>query len=70
VTSLLVNFDRSWVWGGKNLYGFLEYLRNGFGQTSFDPGLEGLDPRLLDRLAALRVDAADEPRAHRARQPT
>jgi hypothetical protein len=51
VTSLLVNFDRSWVWGGKNLYGFLEYLRNGFGQTSFDPGLEGLDPRLLDRLA-------------------
>jgi hypothetical protein len=51
VTSLLVNFDRSWVWGGKNLYGFLEYFRNGFGQTSFDQGLEGLDPRLLDRLA-------------------
>ena len=51
VTSLLVNFDRSWVWGGKNLYGFAEYFRNGFGQTSFDQGLEGLDPRLLDRLA-------------------
>jgi hypothetical protein len=51
VTSLLVNFDRSWVWGGKNLYGFVEYFRNGFGQTSFDQGLEGLDPRLLDRLA-------------------
>jgi hypothetical protein len=51
VTSLLANFDRSWVWGGKNLYGFVEYSRNGFGQTSFDQGLEGLDPRLLDRLA-------------------
>jgi hypothetical protein len=50
VTSLVVNYDRSWVWGGKNLYGFVEYLRNGFGQTSFDQGLEGLDPRLLDRL--------------------
>jgi hypothetical protein len=51
VTSLLLNFDRSWVWAGKNFYGFVEYLRNGFGETSFDQGLEGLDPRLLDRLA-------------------
>jgi hypothetical protein len=50
VTSLVLNFDRSWVWGGRNLYGFLEYFRNGFGATSFDQGLEGMDPRLLDRL--------------------
>jgi hypothetical protein len=50
-TSLLANFDRSWVWAGKNFYGFVEYFRNGFGQTSLDQGIEGLDPRLLDRLA-------------------
>jgi hypothetical protein len=50
VTSLLVNYDRSWVWAGKNLYGFVEYFRNGFGETSFDQGIEALDPRLLDRL--------------------
>jgi hypothetical protein len=51
VTSLLLDFDRSWVWAGKNVYGFVEYFRNGFGETSFDQGLEGLDPQLLDRLA-------------------
>jgi hypothetical protein len=51
VTSLVANYDRSWVWGGKNLYGFVEYFRNGFGETSFDRGFEGLDPQLLDRLA-------------------
>jgi hypothetical protein len=51
VTSLLVNFDRSWTWTGKNVYGFVEYLRNGFGETSFYQGLEALDPSLLDRLA-------------------
>jgi hypothetical protein len=51
VTSLLLNFDRSWIWAGKNLYGFVEYFRNGFGVTSFGGGLEALDPRLLDRLA-------------------
>jgi hypothetical protein len=50
VTSLVLNFDRSWVWGGRNLYGFLEYFRNGFGETSFDQPLEDMDPRLLERL--------------------
>jgi len=51
VTSLLLNYDRSWIWGEKNVYGFVEYFRNGFGATSFDRGVEGLDPQLLDRLA-------------------
>jgi hypothetical protein len=51
VTSLVANYDRSWVWAGKNFYGFLEYFRNGFGATSFGQGIEGLDSRLLDRLS-------------------
>jgi hypothetical protein len=50
VTSLLFNFDRSWMWAEKNVYGFVEYFRNGFGATSLDKGIEILDPRLLDRL--------------------
>jgi hypothetical protein len=50
VTSLVVNYDRSWTWAKKNFYGFVEYFRNGFGETSFDQGLEGLDPRLVERL--------------------
>jgi hypothetical protein len=50
VTSLLVNIDRSWVVAGRNLYGFVEYFRNGFGDTSLEGGVEMLDPRLLKRL--------------------
>jgi len=32
-TSLVTNLDYSWVWFGKNFYGFVEYYRNGFGVT-------------------------------------
>jgi hypothetical protein len=31
VWSLLTNLDYSWVLAGKNMYGFAEYFRNGFG---------------------------------------
>jgi len=30
-TSAVTNLDYSWRWFGKNLYGFIEYYRNGFG---------------------------------------
>jgi hypothetical protein len=50
VTSFLLDVDRSWTVTGRNLYGFAEYFRNGFGATSLDRGIEGLDPRLLDRV--------------------
>lgn len=50
VTSFLFNLDRSWIWGKKNFYGYVEYFYNGFGRTSLDQGLEALDPRLLERL--------------------
>jgi hypothetical protein len=51
VMSLVSNYDRSWVLGKKNVYGFVEYFRNGFGATGFAQGLEGLDPRLVERLS-------------------
>ncbi len=31
--SLVTNMDYSWTWGGKNIYGYLEYFRNGVGET-------------------------------------
>lgn len=32
-TSLVTNMDYSWTWGGKNVYGYAEYFRNGVGET-------------------------------------
>ncbi len=33
VFSLVTNLDYSWVWLGRNVYGYAEYFRNGFGET-------------------------------------
>src|SRR3989344_4411624 len=30
--SLVTNLDYSWVWGGKNFYGYAEYFRSGIGE--------------------------------------
>jgi hypothetical protein len=32
-TSLVTNLDYSWMWGGKNVYGYIEYFRSGVGET-------------------------------------
>jgi hypothetical protein len=32
-TSLVTNLDYSWTWGGKNVYGYVEYFRSGVGET-------------------------------------
>ncbi|OGI44890.1 MAG: hypothetical protein A2150_03225 [Candidatus Muproteobacteria bacterium RBG_16_64_11] len=32
--SLVTNLDYSWTWGGKNIYGYLEYFRNGVGESA------------------------------------
>jgi hypothetical protein len=50
IGSVLVNFDRSWVWRGHNVEGFAEFFRNGFGVTSVDDGVAALPTGLLDRL--------------------
>jgi hypothetical protein len=34
--SLATNLDYSWTWGGKNIYGYLEYFRNGVGEADAD----------------------------------
>lgn len=53
VVSGIANVSYSWMWGGHNLSGYLEYFRNGFGQANRDYSTAGLsaNPALLARLA-------------------
>jgi hypothetical protein len=50
VWTLVTNLDYSWMLLGKNMYGFMEYYRNGFGSAS-ESGYLAPDPELLARLA-------------------
>ena len=47
------NLMYSWIWGGKNMSGALEYYYNGFGQGSsrYDPAAIASNPDLALRLA-------------------
>jgi len=49
--TLVTNYSYSWVWGGKNVSGFVEYFFNGFGQRDghYDNLAENTD--LIRRLA-------------------
>jgi len=49
VWSLATNLDYSWVLFGKNMYGFVEYYRNGFGSASMS-GYLAANPELIARL--------------------
>lgn len=33
VWSAVTNLDTSWTWGGRNVYGYIEYFHNGFGEA-------------------------------------
>lgn len=47
--SMVGNVDYSWIWGGKNFYGFLEYYYNGLGEEDY--GRVILDSERADRVA-------------------
>jgi hypothetical protein len=47
--SLVANMDYSWVWLGKNFYGFIEYYFNGLGKNDYPDAL--FDPAITERLA-------------------
>jgi hypothetical protein len=53
VTQLVASYSESWVWGGKNATGVLEYFYNGFGQPAgeYSPGDILGNPDLAARLA-------------------
>lgn len=46
--SLVANMDYSWVWWGKNLYGFLELYFNGLGRDNYADAIT--DPAITERL--------------------
>ena len=46
--SLVANLDYSWVWWGKNFYGFLEFYYNGLGVNDYAEAFE--DPALVARI--------------------
>jgi hypothetical protein len=50
-TSALANTQYAWSWGGKNINGYLEYFRNGFGAGGSGRTLATLPEPLLERLA-------------------
>jgi len=47
--SLVANLDYSWVWFGKNFYGFIEYYFNGLGEDDYQDAVQ--DAALLEQLA-------------------
>jgi len=49
-TSAVINFDRSWYLFDKNLYGFVEYFRNGIGQADLSFQSLQSDQLLLEQL--------------------
>ncbi len=51
--SLTTSISYSWIWGGKNISGLLEYYYNGFGQKNSDYSVAGLtqNPELLNRVS-------------------
>jgi hypothetical protein len=46
--SLVANMDYSWVWWGKNFYGFVEFFYSGIGDNNYPEAL--LDQDIVERL--------------------
>lgn len=53
VWQLVASYTESWIWGGKNISGVLEYFHNGFGQSAgeYSPEELATNPDLVARLA-------------------
>ena len=50
-SSLVINIEQAWQWSGRNISGFAEYYRNGFGLGAKNYTLQDLPPELSERLA-------------------
>ena len=46
--SLVANMDYSWVWGGKNFYGFIEFYFDGLGEDNYSEAIT--DRALVERI--------------------
>ena len=47
--SLVANMDYSWVWFGKNFYGFVEFFYSGIGENNYTEAI--FDPDMVERMA-------------------
>jgi hypothetical protein len=47
---VVANIDYAWQWGGKNIYGFIEFYHNGLGETQ-NYGRALSDPQISQRIA-------------------
>lgn len=54
-TSLVANVEHAWQWHDRNVSGFVELFRNGFGRDDRDYTLTDLDANLVVRLARGQV---------------
>jgi hypothetical protein len=54
-TSLVANVEHAWQWRARNVSGFVELFRNGFGRRDRDYTLVDLDTDLVARLARGQV---------------
>ena len=46
--SMVANMDYSWIWWGKNFYGFIEIFYNGLGKNNYTEALA--DPDITERI--------------------
>ncbi len=53
--SLAANMENAWQWGSKNVSGYLEYYRNGFGLAGADYTMLDLPQGLIARIARGQV---------------
>ena len=53
--SAIFNLENAWTWGNRNVSGYVEYFRNGFGVGGRDYTLEQLPSYLVKRLARGQV---------------
>lgn len=54
-TSLVLNLEHAWQWSSRNVSGFVEYYRNGFGRAGSGYALDTLEPELVERIARGQV---------------
>jgi len=54
-TSFVLNYEKSWNWLTKNIHGYIEYFRNGFGSSQSNYTLSDLNASLITRLTHSQV---------------
>jgi len=54
-TSVVLNAEQTWQWFNKNIHGYIEYFRNGFGTTKNNITYSDLSDNLIKRITHLQV---------------